>query len=54
VTTVHLFFFVIGRVLTRLDEESLAANEPDEWFAIAKDRPKWRQLTHSDPKPPDA
>jgi len=26
----------------------------DEWFAIAKDRSKWRQLTHSSPKPPDA
>jgi hypothetical protein len=26
----------------------------DEWIAIAKDRPKWRQLTHSIPKPPDA
>ena len=25
-----------------------------EWFAIAKDRSKWRQLTHSNPKPPDA
>jgi len=26
----------------------------DEWIAIAKDRSKWRQLTHSIPKPPDA
>jgi hypothetical protein len=25
-----------------------------EWIAIAKDRLKWRQLTHSIPKPPDA
>ena len=25
-----------------------------EWIAIAKDRPKWRQQTHSKPKPPDA
>ena len=25
-----------------------------EWIAIAKDRPKWRQLTHSIPKSPDA
>ena len=25
----------------------------DEWIAIAKDRLKWRQLTHSIPKPPD-
>jgi len=23
-------------------------------IAIVKDRPKWRQLTHSEPKPPDA
>ena len=26
----------------------------DEWIAIAKDRSKWRQLAHSNPKPPDA
>ena len=26
----------------------------DEWIAIAKGRPKWRQLTHSIPQPPDA
>ena len=26
----------------------------DEWIAIVKDRSKWRQLTHSIPKPPDA
>jgi hypothetical protein len=26
----------------------------DEWIAIAKDRSKWRQLTYSIPKPPDA
>ena len=26
----------------------------DEWIAIAKDRSKWRQLTHSILKPPDA
>jgi len=25
-----------------------------EWIAVAKDRSKWRQLTHSIPKPPDA
>ena len=23
------------------------------WIAIAKDRPKWKQQTHSKPKPPD-
>jgi hypothetical protein len=28
--------------------------EFDEWVAVAKDRSKWRQLTHSIPKPPDA
>jgi len=28
--------------------------EFDEWFAIAKDRSKWRKLAHSIPKPPDA
>jgi len=30
------------------------SKEFDEWFAIAKDSSKWRQLTHSNPKPPDA
>ena len=30
------------------------SKEFDEWFAIAKDRPKWRQQTHSNPIPPDA
>jgi len=30
------------------------SKEFDEWFAIAKGRSKWRQLTHSNPKPPDA
>jgi len=25
-----------------------------EWIAIAKDRLKWRQQTHSKPRPPDA
>jgi hypothetical protein len=29
------------------------SKEFDEWIAIAKDRSKWRQLTHSNPKPPD-
>ena len=57
-TTVCLFFFVIGRVLTRLDLSVLASKgiskELKEWIAIAKDRPKWRQQTHSKPKPPDA
>jgi len=28
--------------------------EFDEWFAIAKDRPKWRQQGHSKLKSPDA
>ena len=28
--------------------------EFDEWIAIAKDRSKWRQLTHAIPKSPDA
>jgi len=30
------------------------SKEFKEWIAIAKDRPKWRQQTHSKPKPPDA
>jgi guanylate kinase len=32
----------------------ITVREFDEWIAIAKDRLKWRQLTHSIPKPPDA
>ena len=38
-------------------EKALASKgiskEFEEWIAIAKDRPKWRQQTHSKPKPPD-
>jgi len=30
------------------------SKEFDEWFAIAKDRLKWRQQAQSHPKPPDA
>jgi len=30
------------------------SKELKELIAIAKDRPKWRQQTHSKPKPPDA
>ena len=30
------------------------SKELDEWFAAAKDRSKCRQLTHPNPKPPDA
>jgi len=29
------------------------SKEFKEWIAIAMDRPKWRQQTHSKPKPPD-
>jgi len=30
------------------------SKEVDEWFSIANDRPKRRQQTHPNPKPPDA
>jgi len=46
-----------SRVVLTL-ENALASKgiskEFKEWIAIAKDRPKWRQQTHSKPKPPDA
>ena len=41
----------------RAQEKALASKgiskEFKEWIAIANDRPKWRQQTHSKPKPPD-
>ena len=30
------------------------SKEFEQWFVVAKDRSKWRQMTHSNPKPPDA
>jgi len=36
------------------DEWFAISKEFDELFAIAKDRSKWRQLTHSNPRPSDA
>jgi len=61
-TTLQLFSaFSAGRSSTddlRTLESALyrkgISKEFDEWFAIAKDRPKWRQQTYSNPKPPDA
>jgi len=37
-------------------ESKGSSKDFEEWIAIAKDRSKWRQLTHSipKPKPPDA
>ena len=29
------------------------SKEFKEWIAIAKNRPNWRQQTHSKPNPPD-
>jgi len=43
-----------GRVLENALTSKGISKEFDEWFAIAKDRPKWRQQTHSNPIPPDA
>ena len=43
-----------GRTLENALKRKGISKEFDEWFAIAKDRSKWRQLTHSNPKPPDA
>ena len=43
-----------GRALENALERKGISKEFDAWSAIAKDRSKWRQLTHKDPKPPDA
>jgi len=43
-----------GRTLENALKRKGISKEFDEWFAIAKDRSKWRQRTHSNPKHPDA
>ena len=43
-----------GRTLENAPKSKGISKDFDEWIAIAKDRSKWRQLTHSIPKPPDA
>jgi len=43
-----------GRTIDNALRSKGISKEFDEWFAIAKDRPKWRQQTHSNPEPPDA
>ena len=43
-----------GRALENALESKGISKDFDEWIAIAKDRSKWRQLTHSIPKPPNA
>jgi len=42
-----------GRTLENALKSKGISKDFDEWIAIAKDRLKWRQLTHSIPKPPD-
>ena len=43
-----------GRTLENALKSKGISKDFDEWIAIAKDRSKWRQLTHSIPEPPDA
>ena len=43
-----------GRTLENALASKGISKEFKEWIAIAKDRPKWRQQTHSKPRPPDA
>ena len=44
-----------GRTLENALKSKGISKDSDEWIAVAKDsRSKWRQLTHSNPKPPDA
>jgi hypothetical protein len=43
-----------GRTLENVLKSKGISKDFDEWIAIAKGRSKWRQLTHSIPKPPDA
>ena len=43
-----------GRALENTLESKGISKDFDEWIAIAKGRSKWKQLTHSIPKSPDA
>jgi hypothetical protein len=43
-----------GRTLENALKSKGIPKEFGEWITIAKDRPKWRQLTHTIPKSPDA
>ena len=43
-----------GRTLENALKSKGISKDFGEWIAIAKDRSKWRQLTHPIPKPPDA
>jgi len=43
-----------GRTLENALKSKGISKDFDDWIAIAKDRSKWRQLTHSIPKLPDA
>jgi hypothetical protein len=45
----------LGRALENALKGSKGISKDfDKWIAVAKDRSKWRQLTHSIPRPPDA
>jgi len=43
-----------GRTLENALVSKAISKEFVEWIAIAKDRPKWRQQTHTKPRPPAA
>jgi len=43
-----------GRALENMLKRKGISKKLDEWFAVAKDRSKWRQQTHTNPKPLDA
>jgi esterase/lipase superfamily enzyme len=40
-----------GRKLEKALSSKGISKEFEDWIAIAKDRPKWRQQTHSNAKP---
>ena len=44
----------LGRTLENTLKSKGISKDFDECIAIAKDRSKWRQLTHSIPRLPDA
>jgi hypothetical protein len=43
-----------GRTLENALKIKGISKDFDKWVTIAKGRSKWRKLTHSIPKPPDA
>jgi len=53
-STDWLSTYDLGQGVGECAQNKGISKDLDELIAIAKDRSKWRQLTHTIPKPPDA